>query len=73
MKLQRASHQCLHHVGSLQSEALDCLEDVQDALCLHPLQDCTQCTESPCPASTSTAHTKCKLYTNCPCTQEALL
>lgn len=44
-------------MGSLQSEALDCLEHVQDALCLHPLQDCTQCTEGPRPASSSTERT----------------
>lgn len=53
----KSPHQCLHHVGSLQSEALDRLEDVQDALSLHPLQDCTQCAECPCPASASTVNT----------------
>lgn len=47
-------HQCLHHVGPLQSETLDCLEYIQDALCLHPLQDRTQRTEGPCSTSTST-------------------
>lgn len=50
-------YQCLHHVGSLQSEALHCLEDIQDAFCLHPLQNCTQCAESPRSASTSTVNT----------------
>lgn len=49
----RRPHQCLHHVGPLQSETLDCLEHIQDALRLHPLQDRTQRTEGPCPTSTS--------------------
>lgn len=52
------SHQCLHHVWSLQSEALHCLEDIQDAFCLHPLQDCTQCTEGPCAPSTGTVKSR---------------
>lgn len=49
-------------MGSLQSEALHSLEYIQDALCLHPLQDRTQRTEGPRPASTSTAHTQGKSH-----------
>lgn len=51
-------YQCLHHVGSLQSEALYGLEDIQDAFGLHPLQNCTQRTESASTASASTANTQ---------------
>lgn len=54
----KSPHQCLHHVGPLQSETLDCLKYIQDALCLHPLQDCTQRTEGPCSTSTSTVWNK---------------
>lgn len=58
-----SAHQCLHHVGSLQSEALDRLEHIQDALCLHPLQDRAQCTECARPASTSATHTNTHIET----------
>lgn len=54
----RKPHQCLHHVGPLQPETLDCLEYIEDALRLHPLQDRTQRTEGPCSTSTSTVWNK---------------
>lgn len=48
---RKRPHQCLHHVGPLQSETLDSLKNIQDTLCLHPFQDRTQRAEGPRSAS----------------------
>ena len=39
------AYHCLDHVGSLCSQVFDSVEDINYALCLHPLNGCTQSTE----------------------------
>ena len=41
-------------MGSLCSEVFDSVEDINNAFCFHPLNSCTQGTESSSPTDTST-------------------